>query len=95
MVEYFAGVLAISNIFLALVAGAIAITLFKPTSKKHPLLRPWRYLLAALLLFIFIEIVASLRAFNIAQLPWTTHITASVMVILIIGALLAQLEAAK
>ncbi len=91
MVEYFAGVMAVANLFLAIVAGVIAISMFRLTKNK-PELKPWKFLLTALVLFVGFQTISSLRNFGIVELQWATHVIASVIVAILIGALVTQLE---
>ena len=93
MVQYLEGILKVSNLFLSVVAGIIAISLFKASGKKGN--RPWRMLIFALVFFALQEIFGALRAFNIFSSPYLTHIIPTIILIFIIAALLLQINIKK
>ncbi|HII16704.1 TPA: hypothetical protein HA361_02200 [Candidatus Woesearchaeota archaeon] len=92
MVEYLEGILKIANIFLAIVAGVIAATLWK-ASKRRSDLRPWLFLIPALLLFMVQEILGALRAFQRFESLFFTHIIPTGILAFLIIALVLQLLA--
>jgi len=88
---YLYGTLQIANLFLAIVAGSMALTLFKVShEKKH--LRPWKVLIAALIVFAVLEVVGALRSFGIFTSPFLTHILTTCILGLLILALTMQLR---
>ena len=89
MVDYFEGILKLSNVFLSLIAGFIAVGLFKVSQKRKDL-SPWRLLVVVLILFAVLEIFGALRAFKIFESPFITHLIPTVMLGLLIGALVIQ-----
>jgi peptidoglycan/LPS O-acetylase OafA/YrhL len=89
--QFIEGVLQIANVFLSIVAGIIAASLFK-SSTRHKLLKPWRYLIAVLILFALVLIFGALRSFNIFESPFITHIIPTVMLALLIVALVQQIN---
>lgn len=90
----FDGILQVANVFLAIVAGFIAISLFNtPHEDKH--LKPWRPLIIALVLFAVEEILGALRSFNIYSTPHLTHIVPSFIMAFLIWALVLQIKVAK
>ena len=94
MVGYVEGVLQIANVFLIIVAGLTAITLFKVSgAKKH--LRAWRPLIIVLILFAVEEILGALRSFDIYSTPHLTHIVPSLMLGFLIYALTQQIIVSK
>ncbi|MFC1728025.1 hypothetical protein ACFLZ7_01005 [Nanoarchaeota archaeon] len=93
LVQYFTGVLEIANVFLAIVAGLIAATLFEASKKKQ--LASWRPLIIVLILFAVEEIVSALRSFDIWSTPYLTHIIPSFILGFLIWALIKQLEISR
>ncbi len=90
MVEYFEGILKIANLVLALIAGIIAISLFK-SSRRYEL-RAWKILIIALVFFAVQEVLGALRAFDVYSSPFLTHVVPSVILGLLIYALAIQLH---
>ena len=91
MIGYIEGILKIANLFLAVVAGLIAITLFK-ASRKRTYLKPWYILIVALILFSIQQILGALRAFNIYSTPHLTHIIPTILLGFLIWALVLQIN---
>jgi predicted membrane-bound dolichyl-phosphate-mannose-protein mannosyltransferase len=89
LVEYLEGLLKIANLFLALIAGAIGISLIKISHKKKKL-NAWVILIIALLFFAVQEVLGALRAFNIFESLYLTHIVPTIILVLLIIALLKQ-----
>ena len=85
------GTLNIANIFLALVAGLIAISLFRASHKHRPL-KPWKILIVVLILFVIQEILGSLVAFGIIGATFVTHLIPSFMIFLTIVAVDLQIK---
>ena len=83
------GVLKISNVVLALIAGLIAISMFALPSKDEAL-RPWKVLVFVLLFFAVQEILGALRAFQIYESPFLTHVVPTIILALLIRALILQ-----
>jgi len=89
--QYVEGLLKIANLFLSLVAGILALSLFK-ISKRKDILKAWRVLIFALVLFAVQEILGALRAFKIFESPFLTHIVPSVILGFLILALVFQIN---
>src|SRR3989338_6608185 len=88
---YLYGTFQIANLFLAIVAGAMAATLFEIShARSH--LRPWKVLILALILFAILEIVGALRSFGIYSSPFLTHVITSAILSLVIVALVMQIR---
>ncbi len=85
------GILKLANLFLALIAAAIGIGLFK-SSFKDQILRAWKPLAVALILFSVQQILGALRAFGIYESPFLTHINVSVLLGFLIYALVLQIN---
>jgi len=92
--NYLEGLLKIANVFLSMIAGIIAISLFKVShQRKH--LRPWKILIVVLVLFATQEILGALRAFEIFSSPYLTHIIPTAILGLLIVTLLLQIGVHK
>ncbi len=89
IVLFVEGVLKISNIILAIIAGLIAISLFAVPS-KNAALKPWKAVIWMLLFFAVQEILGALRAFQVYESPYLTHIVPSIILVLLIRALILQ-----
>jgi len=90
-IEFLEGILKIANVILSVVAGYIALSLFKDTGKRKEL-GAWKPLIIVLIFFAFQEILGALRAFNIYTSPFLTHIVPGVMLALLIYALAIQMH---
>ena len=94
--DFFGGMLQLTNMFLAIIAGGIAISMFKVAGKKaDPSLRPWKFLLFALVIYAVLQIVAVLRSFNIFETPFLTHVIVSVLLFFVIIGLIIELEVVR
>lgn len=91
MLDYVEGLLKIANVFLSVVAGLIAIALFRASQGKEHL-KAWKFLIVVLLLFAVQEIFGALRAFQIFSSPYVTHIIPTAMLGFLVAAVLAQIE---
>ena len=91
MVQYIEGILKIANLVLALVAGAIALSLITASGKREEL-RAWKILIIALLFFVIQMILGVLRAYEIYTSEFLTHVVPSVILGLLIYALAVQLD---
>ncbi|MBI4440331.1 hypothetical protein HY638_05145 [Candidatus Woesearchaeota archaeon] len=89
IVLFVEGVLKISSVVLSLIAGIIAISLFA-VPRKDAALRPWKVLIFVLLFFAVQEVLGALRAFEIYESPFLTHIVPTIILGLLIRALILQ-----
>ncbi len=94
MVEVVAGALAVAVAFLSLVAGVIALHTFTLV-KDEDRLRPWKVLMAVLLLFMAEEIFGALKFFSIYTHPYITHIIPTAMLGLLLYALILEIIMVK
>ena len=94
MVQFIEGILKIANVLLSIVAGIIAITLFKVSHRRKEL-NPWRILIIALVFFAIQQILGALRAFRIYETPYLTHIVPTIILGLLIFALILQIGVTK
>lgn len=88
---YLYGTLQIANLFLAVVAGTMAATLFQ-ISHQRSHLKPWKILVIALILFAVLEITGALRSFGIYSSPFLTHTLTSAILAFLIVALVMQIR---
>jgi len=84
----------IGAVILSLVAGFIALTMFKAAHARKQL-RAWRYLLWALVFFTLEEFAGALKTFGIWSTPWLTHVIPSFILALLIVALVIQIQITK
>jgi len=84
----------IGAVILSLLAGCIALSMFK-LSRERKLLRAWRYMIWALVLFVVVETVGALRTFGIWSSPWLTHVLAGIILALLITALIVQINVTR
>ena len=89
--DYVYGIAQLSAGFLAVIAGAIAISMFK-VSRARKELRAWTYLLAALVLFVVVEVIGAFRTFGFSIAPFWTHVLVSVILLLLIAAVVVQIH---
>lgn len=94
MVSYIDGMLQIAVVFLSVVAGIVAISLFKASHKQEHL-NPWKPLIICLVLFAIEEVLGALEAFNIYTSAYLTHVIPSAILLILIYALFLQIMEAK
>ncbi|MBI4146400.1 hypothetical protein HY489_03625 [Candidatus Woesearchaeota archaeon] len=83
------GIAVLTAVFLSVIAGFLAISLFSDASqKKH--LRAWKWLIAALVLFAVEEVLGALKVFGVWHTPWLTHVVPSFILVCLIVALIKQ-----
>ncbi|MDA1197374.1 MAG: hypothetical protein O2779_05445 [Nanoarchaeota archaeon] len=91
MVQYLEGILKVGNLVLAVVAGFIALSLMKATKKRKDL-KPWIYLIWALVFFAVQMVLGALRAFHIYESSFLTHVNPAIILIFLIVALILQIH---
>ncbi|MBI4453171.1 hypothetical protein HY636_00845 [Candidatus Woesearchaeota archaeon] len=94
MVEFITGTLQITAATLSVVAGIIAISLFK-VSHENVELRAWKYLIVALILFAAEEVIGALVSFKIISPTFLTHVIPAGIVGAIIIALTLEINYVK
>lgn len=92
--DWFLGIAEIAAVFLSVVAGVIAISLFK-ISQKESVLNAWKFLIISLVLFALEEVLGALKTFGIYGTPHLTHIVPSFIMIFLIAALITQIQVNK
>ncbi|HSU72982.1 MAG TPA: hypothetical protein VLJ21_03990 [Candidatus Binatia bacterium] len=90
--DYIYGIAQLAAGFLAIIAGFIALSLIQAAKKE---LRAWKYMLAALVLFVVVEVIGALAAFGIPVAPFWTHVLVSILLTLVITALIVQIHLGK
>jgi hypothetical protein len=92
--DWLLGIAEIAAVFLSIVAGVMAVSLFK-ISHKESILNAWKFLIIALVLFALEEIFGALKSFGIYSTPHLTHIIPSFIMAFLIAALIAQINVNK
>jgi len=90
--DYIYGIAQLAAGFLAIIAGFIAVSLIRKAKKE---LRAWQYMLAALVLFVIVEVIGALHAFGFQVAPFWTHVLVSILLFLVIIALVVQIHISK
>ena len=88
------GIAQLGAAFLSIIAGIIAISLFK-VSHKHRLLTGWKFLIIALALFAVEEILGGLKTFGVFSTSYLTHIVPSFILVFLIAAVIVQIQINK
>lgn len=89
--DYALGTAQIASVFLMVVAGIIALTMFH-ISHKQTDLKAWKWLIIALVLFAIEEVLGALKSFGIFSTPYLTHVVPSFILLCIIAALVTQIQ---
>ena len=85
------GISQFAAVFLSIIAGVIAISMFS-TAHKERLLHAWRFMIVALVLFTVEEILGALKTFGVYSTPHLTHIVPSFILAFVIIALVSQIN---
>lgn len=85
------GISQLAAVFLSIIAGIIAISMFK-VSSQHPHLRSWKFLIVTLILFMVEEILGALRTFSVWDPAPLTHLVPSFVLVFLIAALINQIQ---
>lgn len=89
------GIAQISAVVLSIVAGFIAVGMFR-SAHRTKVLSAWRYLIPALMLFVVVELVGAARTFGVwTPPPYLTHVIASAIMGFLIAALAVQRDVNK
>ncbi len=84
------GTAAIGVVFLSIVAGILAISLFKQAFKNDEM-RAWRFLIFTLIFFAVEESVGALKIFRLYVTPHLTHVIPGLILATMIAALVNQI----
>lgn len=88
--DWIYGIAQITAVSLSIIAGAIAISLFRNSQTQT--LRAWNYLIIGLILFTIEEILGGLRTFGVWNPGFLTHVVPSLILTFIITSLVAQIN---
>ena len=89
--DFLYGIAQLAAGFLAVIAGIIALTMFRISHERSEL-RAWKYLLSALIVFVVVEVIGGLGAFGVHIAQFWTHVLVSLILFLVIIALLVQIH---
>ncbi|MBN2111827.1 hypothetical protein JW707_01880 [Candidatus Woesearchaeota archaeon] len=89
--DWFLGTAEIAAVFLSLVAGVIALSLFK-VSRKNKELAAWKPLIIALVLFAVEETIGALKTFGVYTTPHLTHVVPGFVLAFLIASLVMQIH---
>ena len=92
--DWIYGITQLATVFLSLVAGFIALSMFQKAAQAK-YLAAWKPMLIALVLFVIEEILGVLRTFGIWSTPFLTHIVPSFILVFLIAALIKQINITK
>jgi hypothetical protein len=85
------GITTLTVVFLSIIAGFLAVTMFKSAAHRK-YLAAWRYLIVALVLFAVVEFVGTIKIFGIWSTPWLTHVIPSFILVFLIVSLITQIN---
>lgn len=92
--DWIYGIAQFSAAFLSIIAGIIAISMFR-AAKRQKNLRSWRYMIIALVLFAIEEIIGALKTFGIYETPHLTHVIPFFILLFVIAAVVVQINITK
>ncbi|MBD3304025.1 hypothetical protein GF343_02685 [Candidatus Woesearchaeota archaeon] len=92
--EWIYGIAQFSAGFLSVVAGIIALSMFR-AARQNKILRSWRFLIIALVLFAVEEVIGALKTFGIYETPHLTHVIPFFILLFVIAGVLAQIKITK
>lgn len=92
--DWLLGTAELAAVFLSIIAGILALTLFRQ-AKAQKILRAWRWLILALVLFAIEEIIGAIKSFGIFVTPYLTHIIPFFILLFLIAALITQINITK
>jgi predicted membrane-bound dolichyl-phosphate-mannose-protein mannosyltransferase len=88
------GIAQITVVLLSVIAGFLALSMFKRAGQKN-YLKSWRPLIIALVFFAAVEIAGLLRNFQFHSNPWITHVLVSFILVFLIAGLYRQINITK
>jgi len=92
--EWIYGIAQFSAGFLSIIAGIIAISMFK-AAREFKSLRSWTYLSIALILFAVEEVIGALKTFGVYSTPHLTHVLPFFILLFVIMAVVVQINITK
>jgi len=94
IMDWVYGTVQFAVVILSVIAGLIAISMYRLTKGRSDL-APWNPLLVSLVLFAVVEILGGLATFGVYRTPHLTHILTSVVLAFLIAALLRKINVTK
>ncbi len=88
------GISQLAACFLAIFAAFFAMTMFN-SSKQYALLRAWKFMIPAIVIFAVEELLGTLKTFGVFDTPHLTHVVPSFIMLFLIAALLKQIHVNK
>ena len=90
--DWIYGIAQFAASFLAIIAILISVSLFR-SAWKIRILNAWKFMLIALVLFAFEEVMGGLKTFGIVtNLPFITHIIPTVILGFMIAGIVVQIN---
>jgi len=94
IIEWIYGSTQLGAVFLSIIAGILAITMFR-AARRAKIMHAWKFMIVALVLFAGEEIAGALHIFGVYRTPWLTHVIPSFILLLFIAAVIKQIEINK
>jgi len=94
LMEWVYGTVQFAVVILSVIAGLIAISMYKLTKGKAEL-KPWNSMIVVLVLFAVVEVLGGLATFGVYRTPYLTHLMASLVLVFFIQALLRKISITK
>ena len=94
LMQWVYGTVQFAVVILSVIAGLIAISMYKLTRGKAEL-KPWNSMIIVLVLFAVVEVLGGLATFGVYRTPHLTHVTASLLLVFFIQALLRKISITK
>lgn len=92
--DWILGTAELAAAFLAIIAGILAISMLE-ASRQQKILGAWKWMIAALVIFMIEEIVGALKSFGIYSTPHLTHVIPFFILLFVIAALIIQINITK
>ncbi|MFQ5620751.1 MAG: hypothetical protein ACE5FT_02830 [Candidatus Nanoarchaeia archaeon] len=92
--DWMYGIAQLAALFLAIFAALFAISMFR-TSRQFAMLKAWKWMIGAVVLFAVEELLGTLKTFGVFSTPHLTHVVPSFVMIFLIAALIKQIEINK
>ena len=94
VIEWVYGSAQLGAMFLSIIAGLIALSMFK-ASRKTKILGAWKFMIISLVLFALEEVVGALKTFGVYKTAYLTHVIPSFILVFLIAALIKQIQINK
>ena len=87
--DWIYGIAQLAAAFLSIIAGVIALSMFR-AARQQKILSAWKLIIIALVLFTIEEILGALKTFGVYSTPYLTHVVPSFILAFLIAALVKQ-----